>query len=89
MIIHHSHGLHKGVANRRAHKSKPSFFKSLTYDFAELNAAVLGTAKGLAAHKAPDKLIKRAKLLLDLNGRFCIFDHGIDFKPVSNDAFVL
>ncbi len=70
MVIHHTGGLHMGIANGRTKKLKAAFFHVLAYRVGYWGAGgqlVAVVVDGFAiGHKAVQVFIKRAKLLLHL-----------------------
>jgi hypothetical protein len=94
VIIHHSHRLHEGVRNGRAHE-----FESSTQKISAQRVRI-GSARrdlweafpkidfGFASNEAPNVGIETSKLLLDEEEGLRVLDGGFDFQPVSNNAGV-
>src|SRR5215472_6576623 len=94
MVVHHAHGLHIGIADRRPHKLEAAAEKVLTHALGvwglcgNLRRGSRRFAARPAAGKLPNVGIKAASLLADLKEGFRVAHRRSDFQPVAHDARV-
>jgi hypothetical protein len=92
VVVHHSNGLHEGVANCGSHKIEAAFFQGFAHGVG------LGAARGktidrlpgiyarAALHKLPNVAIEAAALFLHLQKGPSISHRRCDLQAVAHDA---
>src|SRR5262249_7118926 len=95
MVVDHTDGLHKGVADRRAHEAKAAFLQSLAHGVRFRSFCRHSLASGPVGlfwpspHKLPDIGVEAANLFLDSQEGAGVRDGGGDFQAVADDAGIL
>jgi hypothetical protein len=90
MIIHHPDGLYEGIARGRAHEAETVFFEPFTHLHADCgNFVVVGLRESLITDIALQVCVKTALLLLYNKADFGVFDDGIHFESITDDALIL
>src|ERR1700683_2567536 len=90
MIVNHSYGLHKSIANGITNKFKPSFFKGFTHgDTFRTGGSEFSTSNGFSSDELPNVFIKTSKFLLNLEVGLCIFYNPIDLESIANNSGIL
>ena len=95
VIVHHTHGLHVGVADGAAHELETSPFQVLAQsirfkafggDFPDRLPSILFR---LIPNESPDIVVKRAELVLHKQKQFRILDGSLDLQRVADDPGIL
>src|SRR5438445_404329 len=92
MVIDHSHGLHKGIADRRANKLETALEQIFAHRvrFGSFRGnhfkGFPGVVDWFAADELPDVSIETAKFFLDRQKSVRVLDCRSDFQAVSNYA---
>src|SRR5438309_249706 len=94
MVIHHTGGLHEGIANSGSHKGEASFAQIFAHRFSFWGrdgqlaecSGTFAVHECFSTRKAPNVAVKGAKFLLNGKKRTCVLYSRADFGPVPDDA---
>src|SRR6202171_3934570 len=90
MIVHHAHGLHERVADRRPDEAKAPRLQVLAHELASPVPAFLGSrGERLGVHELPDVAIEAPELPLHRKKGTGVLDNRRDLEAVPDDAGVL
>src|SRR5450432_2249254 len=90
MIVHHAHGLHERVADRRAHELESPRLQVLAHELASRDPTGLRPRRErLSADERPDITVEAPELLLRREEGLGVCDDAIDLETVPDDALVL
>src|SRR5450432_1656903 len=87
MIVHHAHGLHERVADRRSHELEAPRLQVLAHELAARDRRVLHPRRErLSADEGPNIAVEAPELPLRREKGIGVCDDAIDLETVPHDA---